>query len=473
MGLGMVLGRGLCSSWLSRSLGALGDGRMRRAIPLPRRLFGLLAACGVCLTAGATGASAANWHLQASFGLSGVARLPVRERLQEEAPSAIPVPPERDRSLLAAGPAGSVLIGGYAKSRPGVFLLARLSAKGALDRGFGRDGVLVVPGVHWFHTDPPRLVALADGGVLVVGLNGSDQLAAVRIGSQGTIDRSFGHGGVAAHALARSHRFTIVTAATIEPDGDLLAVYQKELPQPVNQPRVPEGQGNGSIDYVRLLRSGALDSSFGADGFLTAEHPEVHLLEGESGTVGACAEALSPGGSLLIAYEWSGIEELGPNGALQGSFAVDPIPSPKGYELPAFETKNGFHLCQGLAVLPDGSIEGAEGRRVARLTVQGTPDTSFGTSGVATVGSPPEALAVAPDGETFAVWERSRKLVVAGILANGQPDPALGGVAGESFPVELPLRRGPNGDEPPSWELLAKDDALTVRMGEQLIRLSD
>jgi uncharacterized delta-60 repeat protein len=444
------------------------------AIIEPRRwILGLVTVSCVCLAAGATGAGAASWRVQASFGRGGVAGLPVRERLQEEAPPALPEPPERYRSLLVNGSHGSLLVGGYAQSKPGAFLLARLSAKGALDRGFGDGGVLVVPGVHWFYTDPPRLVALADGGALVVGLDRSDQLAAVKVSARGTIERSFGHGGVAIHALARSHRFTIVTAAVLEPDGDLLAVYQRELPQPVNQPKVPEGQGNGSIEYVRLLPSGALDPSFGSGGFLAAEHPEVHLLEGESGTVGACAEALAPDGSLLISYEWSGIEELGPDGRLQSSFAVDPVPSPAGYELPASETKNGFHLCQGLVVLPDGSIEGAEGRRVVRLTAQGTPDASFGTSGASMIGASAEALAVAPDGETFAVWEHSRKLFVAGILANGQSDPALGGAAGESFPVELPLRRGPSGDEPPSWELLAEDDAVTVRMGEQLIRLSD
>jgi uncharacterized delta-60 repeat protein len=445
-----------------------------RCVIEPRSWLLGLVVCGVCLVAGVTGAEAASWHLHASFGHDGVAGLPVRERLQEEAPAAIPVPPERYRSLLANGPHGSVFIGGYAKSKPGAFLLARLSANGSLEEGFAHDGVLVVPSVHWFHTDPPRLLALADGGVLIVGLDRSDQLAVVRVGSRGTVDRSFGHDGVTIRALQHSHHFTIITAAALDPDGDLLAVYQKELPQPVNQPRVPEGQGNGSIGYVRLLPSGALDPSFGTGGFLAAEHPEVRLLEGESGTIGACAEALSPEGALLIAYESSGIEELGANGTLQSAFGVDPIPSPKDYELPAYETRNGFHLCEGLVVLPDGSIEGSEGKRVVRLTAQGTPDASFGTSGASTIGSPSQALAVAPDGETFVVSERSRKLVVVGILADGQPDPALGGdVAGESFPVKLPLRRGPSGDEPPSWELLAKDHTVTVRMGEQLIRVSD
>jgi hypothetical protein len=161
------------------------------------------------LAAGAGAAGAASWHLQAPFGRGGVAGLSVRERLQEQGPPSTPGPPERFRSLLVDGPEGSVLIGGYAKSKPGVFLLARLSATGALDRGFGYDGLLVVPGVHWFYTDPPRLLTLADGGVLVVGLDRSDQLAEVRVSPRGTIDRNFGHAGVAIHALARAPRFTI------------------------------------------------------------------------------------------------------------------------------------------------------------------------------------------------------------------------------------------------------------------------
>jgi hypothetical protein len=416
----------------------------------------------------------------AALAKGGVAGLPVRERRQEPPNQGAPSPPERYRALLVPGPSGSVFVGGYADSKPSAFLLARMSATGTLVKGFADGGVMTVPAVHWFNQDPPRMLALAGGGLLIVGLDRADQLAVVRVTALGRLDRGFGHDGVAQYTLPHAPRFTIITAAAVQPNGDILVVYQKELPQPLNQPRVPEGQGNGAIEYVRLLPSGELDRSFGSGGHLAATGEKVGLIEGESGTVGACAETLAANGTLLVAYENFALEELDPAGAVVTSFGNEPTQQPSGLATP-FETKNGDHFCNGLFALPGGSVEGISGLEsgvsgadVTRLTPGGTPEHAFGAAGSTRIDVPTEAAAVASSGETFVAGQSSRELVLTGILPDGQPDPALGGAGGQRLAVHVPRAAGsvPGNEEKPTWEVLPGTGDLTIRVGEQLVRVS-
>jgi uncharacterized delta-60 repeat protein len=435
--------------------------------------------CALATSTGAPAARAAPWHLAASFGRNGVAGLPVRERLAEPPNQGAPSPPERYRSLLAQGPRGSVFVGGYAQSKPGSFLISRISASGRLVPSFGHGGVSVVPAIRWVKQAPPSLHALPGGGVLIVGIGRADELTAVRLNARGQPDGGFGHGGVAEYKLAGTHGFAIVTAAAVEPDGDILAVYQKELPQPpASSPRVPEGQGNGAIRYVRLLPSGALDGSFGKDGVLDATGEKVGLLEGESGTVGACAETLSTDGTLLVAYEGFALEELNPAGAVVTSFGEDPTQQPGGLATP-FQTKNGYHFCNGLFALAGDAVEGISapqsgpaGVEISRLTPAGTPEAAFGTAGSTRIDVSTEAAAIAASGETFAAGESHRQLALTGVLPNGRPDPALGGATGMRFAVQIPRGGGAvPGEEKPTWEVLPVAGGLFVRVGEELVRL--
>jgi uncharacterized delta-60 repeat protein len=417
-------------------------------------------------TTGATLAQATSWHLASSFGKGGVAGLPVRERLQEPPNQGAPSPPERYRSLLVPGPQGSVLVGGYANSKPEAFIVSRISPTGKLVKSFGHGGVSTVPVIHWIKQAPPRMLALAGGSVLIVGINRADKLVAVRLNARGQPDQSFGHDGVAQYNMVNAHRLSIVTAAVVQPNGNILAVYQKELPQPVNQPRVPEGQGNGAIEYVRLLPSGALDRSFGTGGYLAATGEKVRFIEGESGTVGACAETLAANGSLLVAYESLPPEQLSPTGSVVRSFGLQSTP----------------HFCNGLFALPSGSVEGISasqsgvaGVEVSRLTPTGTPEATFGTAGSTRIDVPTQAAAVAANGETFAAGQSHHAVTLTGILATGQPDPALGGLAGQRLPVQVPRPAGtvPGNEEKPTWEVLPAAHSLTIRVGEELLRLSN
>ncbi len=438
-----------------------------------RRRLALLVALGA-LAASLPGApaSAGSWQLSSAFGRGGVAGLPLREH--------------GAGTLLARGPQGSLFVGGYANRQPGSLLVTRISAAGRLVRGFGEGGVLTVPAVHAFAQDPPRLLAPADGGVLVVGLDGDDDLVAVRLSARGALVRSFGHDGVARYALSGVRGFAVITAAAVEPDGDLVAVYQHEVPQPVNEPGIPRGLGEGPIELVRLLPSGARDGSFGHGGALTVGGgtPVLAGYPG-SGLGWACATTLAADGSILLAYEQAvlasgageapAVQMLDPAGADAVGFgSAGAVFLPVAPKVGATTSS----LCDGLFALPGGAVEasfGGEGpnsRQVDlfRFTAAGAADGTFDGSGHATLRAPVAALAVGAGGETFSAGTAGRALVVGGTLANGRPDPALGS-SGKRFAVSP--SPGSGAGEPPTLELLAGASTLVVRVGEELVRLSD
>lgn len=446
-----------------------GLGRRRGRVGAAGTLVALLAALATGLSG--TLAQAASWHLATQFGKHGIAGLPVREGGSEHfyAPG-----PGSQGSLLAPGPHGSVFVGGFAHSKPGAFVLARMSAQGRLVKGFGHGGVITVPAVYSLPDHPPRMFALG-GGILIVGLDRNRQLVVVRLSANGQPNRAFGHDGVAQYALANTHGHAIVAAASVEAGGDILVGYfRSEVPQPVNEPAIAHGLGEGPLGLVRLLPSGGLDSSFGSGGFLTATGPAP-----ETGETVACDVAIATSGSVLLAYEqaavpngngseFPAVQELGSNGADNPGFGDAGI----AYLslTPMVEGADSI-LCGGLFALANDEVEASFGGagELFRFTSAGLPNPAFGSSGHTTSTRRVVDLAIAANGETFAL-DSIDPLVVAGTLSSGAPDPGLDGKAGKRFPVKLPQTRG---EEHQMVELLPANGGLYLLVGESLVRLEE
>jgi hypothetical protein len=320
------------------------------------------------------------------------------------------------------------------------------------------------------------MLALGGGGLLIVGLNRARQLVAVRLSASGQLDRAFGHDGVAQYTLAGTHGHAIVAAASVEPNGDILAVYfRSEVPQPVNQPAITYGLGEGQPLLVRLLPSGALDPSFGHAGFLTASAQSP-----AAGELVACGAAIAPSGSVLLAYEQAGVpngngaelpavQELDPTGADAAGFGDGGVaylsftPVLEGVDTVVFG---------GLFALPNGGVEVSfgGGGELVRFTASGTADSTFGASGHTSEGPHALDLALAPDGETFTL-DSAGSLTVGGTLSNGAPDPGLGGRMGKRFPAKLPRPR--SEEQQQVVELLPTDGGLDVLVGESIMRLEE
>lgn len=444
-----------------------------RSRPVRLAALACVAAVAACW---AGWAAAAPWHLVSTFGRHGVAGLPFRE----QASDSLYGPGPGDRGLLLApGPQGSLFVGGYAENKKGSFLVARMSARGRLVTGFGSGGLTAVPAIYSTPQHPPRMFALAAGKLLIVGFDREGHLTVARLSARGQADRSFGHDGVAQYSLPDTHGSTIIAAAAVEPDGDILAVYQREAPQPANESAIPEGLGEGAIHLVRLLPSGALDGSFGAGGSLDAAGQTPALLGYPGSGVGwACVETIVPDGSLLLAYEqaavpngdgkeFPAVQQLGPTGADAPSFGD------QGAVYLRFTPDGSSELCDALFGLPGGGVEAGfggggpntTGVDLFRFGPSGALEPAFGGSGHVTLATHVAALALGGEGETFAVGTSGSELVVGGVLANGAFDPALGGGKGERFAANL----SEPGD---TVEALPGSEGVSVRVGEELVRIS-
>ena len=423
-----------------------------------------------CLTLIAV-APAGAWSLQSTFGRHGVAGLPVRE---EGIDSLYPPGPGAHATLLAPGPGGSLFVAGYARSKRGSLLVARLSTRGTLVKAFGRGGLVVVPAIYSTPQRPARILALSGGRVLVVGLDRSNRITLVRLSASGRADGGFAHQGVARFSVPGAHGHAIVAAATVAPSGEILiAAFAAEVAQPANEPRITPGLGVGAPVLVHVLASGALDGSFGSGGFRTATAPSP-----ASGEAFAAGATLAADGSLLLAYEQASapggqaalpaVQKLEASGGAAvgfGSGGVALLPF-----VPALHGESSS-LFGGLFALPGGGVEASFGGagELFRFTPAGALDPAFGARGLAVARTASAAaLALASDGETFAL-SSAPALTLSATLADGAPDPALGAGKGMRFAVTLPRRRA--GEEQQATELLASGGTLDVLVGEEVVRL--
>lgn len=201
--------------------------------------------------------------LDASFGRGGYTA-PLRVRHG---------PGLRLRGRAVAAQGRRVLVAGFQETELGgtAPLLARFRSDGALDRTFGRRGIVAPkPAVEGKEPSEPSFglrgggtlqdVALQPGGrIIAVGARnvaGGGPPAALLIAyrSDGTVDTSFADGGRLVIAMPRENRFTSFTTVRALPDRKLLVA----------------GYLRGALSLLRLTAEGDLDPSFGGgDGIAT------------------------------------------------------------------------------------------------------------------------------------------------------------------------------------------------------------
>ncbi len=236
-----------------------------------------------------------NGTLDASFGRDGL--VAARSRSSQTGAEGVTLD---DR--------GRILVAGSASDRS--WLLARFSAGGRLDRGFGADGWATVN--FGFGEEGARDLALTPSGRIVVAGTGDGRFALARFRRDGTLDPQFGDGGTV--VVPGSFRGA-ATAVSLLRDGDVLAAgfaaggFQLRRFLPSGRPdrswgsrgraSGPHVDGNaydmavasdGSATLVgsafsdftvaRYARRGALDTTFGANGVVHTRFPNYGPAEG-------------------------------------------------------------------------------------------------------------------------------------------------------------------------------------------------
>jgi len=175
-----------------------------------------------------------------------------------------------------AQPDGKLILPGYSSEGNPMF---RYNPNGSLDRSFGKGGKVTM-GI-----DPQALALQHNGRIVVVGTDipspdykGVNMFAVARYNRNGTRDPSFGEGGEVYTAIGdRYGNGSQANSVAIQPDGKIVAA----------------GYSDDGATLARYLPNGALDRTFGKGGIVTTSIPPCCAI--------VTALAVQPDGSLVAA----------------------------------------------------------------------------------------------------------------------------------------------------------------------------
>jgi uncharacterized delta-60 repeat protein len=345
------------------------------------------------------------------------------------------------------------------------------AAAGDLDPTFGKNGVVITD--LGTHTDLGEGVAIqADGKIVAVGRTDPDlnQMFVMRYDASGTLDPSFGEGGVAmgpvqcgGESILEGADGKILVGATCGvlrflPDGSVDPTFQlagSDLILPGAIAIQPGGEiiqigitgpvAPGPFGVERYRSDGSVDRRFGTDGvaeadfgtsgqqpFAVAVDRLGRIVEAGVACVAMCGSPTEQDGFALARFDRNGVVDpsfgtdgrvittVGPGRAVAYAIALGP---------------------KGRIVVTGQAVDPATGHYdfgLARYRASGQLDTSFGVDGttVTTFGENLEAWAfsvvIQPDREAIAagvVWSyatANARLALARYGPHGTLDPAFG-----------------------------------------------
>jgi len=292
---------------------------------------------------------------------------------------------------VALQPNGKIVVGGTTAGATGDFALARYNEDGSLDSSFGSFGK-VVTDLASSSTDAVLSVAIQPNGKILaagVGIVGGDNdFTFARYESDGSLDPSFGSGGVVRIDLGSTS--DNLKGVELLPNGKILAIGSTPAA--------------GTFDFAltRLNADGSLDQRFGTDGKVFTD-----VSGGGDFAQGADVE---PSGKIVVAgftgccvagdFE---VVRYNADGSLDTSFGSGGVVVTdlgSGTDTPSdlAVTQSGKTLVVGVS-----SASGSADLAVVRYDQDGSLDPSFGSAGIALTdfGSSNEAarvVALLPDG---------------------------------------------------------------------------
>jgi uncharacterized delta-60 repeat protein len=314
----------------------------------------------------------------------------------------------------AVQPDGAIVAAGQSNaSGTHDFAVARYTAAGALDPSFGRGGLVATD----FGKSDDRILALAlqpDGRIVVAGVSdrsGSKDFALARYNTDGSLDPTFGNGGLVLLPV-RPLTTDIVRGVAIQPDGKILAAG-------VTYDDAVSLRPHGDFMLVRYTREGGVDPSFGVGGIVTTNfegesYDEPHsivlqpdsriILGGSSNTGGGVGRIFGADNLALARYLPTGL--LDPTFGQTGKVVVD--------------AGSLFESIRAMTIDPAGRIVAAgrtSGERrgdllLSRFQTDGTLDASFGRRGLTITD-----LGTGEEGLTGLALAHDGTIVAGGIVA--------------------------------------------------------
>ena len=150
---------------------------------------------------------------------------------------------------------GKIVVAGFSENGSNTgFALVRYGTDGTLDASFGSGGIVTT--AIGSGSDRGYDVAIqSDGKIVVAGYSESgsnSDFALVRYGTDGTLDASFGTGGIVTTAIGSNNDYG--SSVAIQEDGKIVVAG------------FSNNASNDDFALVRYGTDGTLDASFGTDG---------------------------------------------------------------------------------------------------------------------------------------------------------------------------------------------------------------
>jgi uncharacterized delta-60 repeat protein len=363
----------------------------------------------------------ADGALDQGFGAAGFARVPIDLGGTDG----------DEATAVALGPHGTVVLGGWVDNAAGSHdsAVVRLTSAGDLDQSFDGDGIRTVDVGQADAVD--GLAIQADGKLVAAGPGGSG-LTLFRLDVNGSLDPTFGTGGIVNTVVGDPVARDEASAVAIADDGKIVVAGASD----VDYPYIAKAA------VARYLPTGQLDPTFGTDGIVLTSGPPGERAVANTLTlqpdgrivVGGDAGAWgSPGRSFIARYL--------PIGALDGSFGEG------GTVITGDDTAG---LVRSLAVDADGKLVtgGAASSDFAltRYHGDGSLDGSFGSGGRRTY----DLAGESDFGNALLVDRGARRVVVAGgTQLEGHPHAAVIGVQLGPLGTPPPPAPPPPGGPPP------------------------
>ena len=200
-------------------------------------------------------------------------------------------------------PDGRIVVAGTSSGSPATFAIVRYEADGSLDASFGTGGVALVD-VGAQGGDAHALVLQPDGGIVVGGERFGDDadFAMSRLEPDGTLDRRFGRSGTVTTDLYGGGDG--IRALGLAADGRIVAAGLGSTSR-------HDGQ-DVNFALARYNPNGSIDRTFGSGGFVTTNFITIGIFDQlVGGTDVAKALAVQPDGRLVAAGTTSWFTEPG------------------------------------------------------------------------------------------------------------------------------------------------------------------
>src|SRR5215468_84181 len=311
------------------------------------------------------------------------------------------------------------------------FALARFNADGTLDASFGTGGIVTTGfGVS---AEATSAVVQADGKIVAAGyanLDGGESFALARYNSNGTLDTTFGTGGKVGTAFASGPiSYSQAFSVAVQPDGRIVAAGYTEIGACLFN-----GLEQPCFDFAlaRYNSNGTLDASFGSGGRVTTDFAGPNDQ--------AESVAVQPDGRIVVAGAAGRFTNTGfdfalarynTNGTLDTTFGTSGKVTTDfagADDVPSEPSAVALQSDGKIVVVGQTLVGGVYDFALARFTGNGTLDTSFGASGKVTTdfaggNDLPFSIAVQPDGNI---------VVAGGATLNARADFALARYVGSA-----------------------------------------